>query len=47
VTDVRMLTVDVVDTVTDRRGGIAREVRRLLRPSADVLPLAAHRTAGR
>lgn len=38
--DVRALVFDVFGTVVDWRGGVAREVRRLLGPSVDALALA-------
>ena len=38
--DVRALVFDVFGTVVDWRGGVAREVARLLRPSVDAAALA-------
>ncbi|MGY1621877.1 haloacid dehalogenase type II [Geodermatophilus sp. SYSU D00965] len=38
--DVRALVFDVFGTVVDWRGGVAREVRRLLGPSVDALAIA-------
>jgi len=38
--DVRALVFDVFGTVVDWRGGVAREVRRLLGPSVDALAVA-------
>src|SRR3712207_9415043 len=40
VVDVRALVFDVFGTVVDWRGGVAREVRRLLGPSVDAEALA-------
>ena len=38
--DVRALVFDVFGTVVDWRGGVAREVRRLLGPAVDAGALA-------